>query len=100
MPIQSTIERGRETTYNVSAQFAAGATEGGLTMYILEHKKLYIVPEPLRKNRCCQSYRWEQVCMCSDRSVLEEMIAKRRDLKEWRITETAYVETAEQKMDG
>ena len=66
-------------------------------MYILEHKKLYIVPEPLRKNRTCQSYRWEQVCMCSDRSVLEEMIAKRRNPKEWRITETAYVETAEQK---
>lgn len=69
-------------------------------MYILEHKKPYIVPEPLRKNRCCQSYRWEQVCMCSDRSVLEEAIAKRRNPEEWRITETAYVETAEQKMDG
>lgn len=58
-------------------------------MYILEHKKLYIVPEPLRKNCCCQSYHWEQVCMCSDRSVLEEAITKRRNPKEWRITETA-----------
>ncbi len=58
-------------------------------MYILEHKKLYIVPELLRKNRCCQSYRWEQVCICSDRSVLEEAITKRRNPKEWRITETA-----------
>nr|DAH68945.1 MAG TPA: YhfH-like protein [Caudoviricetes sp.] len=27
--------------------------------------------------------------MCSDRAVLEEVIAKRRNLKEWRITETA-----------
>lgn len=29
MPIQSTIERGRETMYNVSGQFAAGAAKGG-----------------------------------------------------------------------
>ena len=29
MPIQSTIERGRETMYNVSGQFAARTTEGG-----------------------------------------------------------------------
>lgn len=36
----------------------------------------------------------------SDRSVLEEAITKRRNPKEWRITETANVETAEQKMDG
>jgi tRNA A-37 threonylcarbamoyl transferase component Bud32 len=27
--------------------------------------------------------------MCSDRAVLEEAIAKRRNPKEWRITETA-----------
>lgn len=33
--------------------------------------------------------RREQVCMCSDRSVLEEAITKRRNPKEWRITETA-----------
>ena len=42
-------------------------------MYILERRRMYIVPEALTKNRTCQSYRWEQVCMCSDRSVLEDV---------------------------
>lgn len=58
-------------------------------MYILERKTMYIVPEAMTKNRTCQSYRWEQVCMCSDRSVLEEALKKRSNPKDWRITETA-----------
>ena len=58
-------------------------------MYVLEHKKPYIVPEAMTKNRTCQSYRWEQVYMCSDRSVLEEELKKRSDQKNWRITGTA-----------
>jgi hypothetical protein len=58
-------------------------------MYILERRRMYIVPEALMKNRTCQSYRWEQVCMCSDRSVLEAARNKKKDPKDWRITETA-----------
>ena len=58
-------------------------------MYILEHKIPYIVPEPMTKNRTCQSYSWEQVCMCNDRSVLEESLKKRSNPKDWRITKTA-----------
>lgn len=58
-------------------------------MYILERKRLYIVPEPLRKNRCCQSYHWQQVCMCEDRAVLEEEISRKKNPKDWRIIETA-----------
>lgn len=58
-------------------------------MYILECKIPYIVPEPMTKNRTCQSYRWKQVCMCGDRSVLEEVLEKRSNPKDWRITKTA-----------
>lgn len=58
-------------------------------MYILERRRMYIVPEALTKNRTCQSYRWEQVCMCSDRSVLEDVRNKKNNPKDWRITETA-----------
>ena len=58
-------------------------------MYILEHKIPYIVPEAMTKTRPCQSYRWEQVCMCSDRSALEEALEKRSNPKDWRITKTA-----------
>lgn len=58
-------------------------------MYILEHRRMYIVPEALTKNRTCQSYRWEQVCMCSDLSVLEDVRNKKKNPKDWRITETA-----------
>lgn len=58
-------------------------------MFILEYKQLYIVPEPLRKNRCCQSYRWKQYAMCEDREPLEEILLKQERKKNWRITTTA-----------
>ena len=43
-------------------------------MYILYFKELYIVPEPLTKNRTMQSYRGKQIAMCEDIEPLQKMI--------------------------
>lgn len=42
-------------------------------MYVLEYKELYIVPELLTKNRTCQSYRWKQAAVCTEREPLEQL---------------------------
>jgi hypothetical protein len=66
-------------------------------MFVLEYKELYIVPEPLTKNRTCQSYRWRQYAMCESREPLEKVIdkmvanSKRFDEKtRWQIEEMAH----------
>jgi hypothetical protein len=62
-------------------------------VFILEYKQLYIVPEPLTKNRTCQSYRWKQFAMCESREALQKIIdkaAESRNFHErenWRIEE-------------
>lgn len=43
-------------------------------MFVLYHKVLYIVPEPLTKNRTLQTWRGEQVAMCEEREPLEDLI--------------------------
>jgi len=58
-------------------------------MFILEYKELYIVPEPLTKNRTCQSYRWKQFAMCEERQPLQDIIDKQPRPNEWRIVPTA-----------
>ena len=45
MPIQSTIERGREAMHNVSGQFAAETTEGG------RMKRVMVLINKWRKKR-------------------------------------------------
>lgn len=54
-------------------------------MYALEHKQLYIVPEPLTKNRTCQSYRWQQYAVCAAPEPLEEIRSKQKRPAEWRV---------------
>lgn len=56
-------------------------------MFVLEYKELYIVPEPLTKNRTCQSYRWKQCYMCEERQPLQDIIDKKGNHEEWRIIE-------------
>lgn len=56
-------------------------------MFVLEYKQLYIVKEPLRKNCCCQSYRWKQYVMCETREPLEEILNNQKDKSGWRIEE-------------
>lgn len=47
-------------------------------MYILYFKELYIVKEPLTKNRTLQTYRGKQIAMCEEKEPLENMIASSR----------------------
>lgn len=41
-------------------------------MFFLERAELYIVPEPMTKNRTHQTTRWKQVAMCEDKEPLIE----------------------------
>ncbi len=45
-------------------------------MFFLCRKELYIVKEPLTKNRTHQTWRERQICACASRQVLEDMIAR------------------------
>lgn len=56
-------------------------------MFVLEYKELYIVPEPLRKNRTCQSYRWKQLCISEDEDALQEIISAQERPEKYRIVE-------------
>nr|DAL48055.1 MAG TPA_asm: hypothetical protein [Caudoviricetes sp.] len=54
-------------------------------MFALEKKQLYIVQEPLRKNRSCQSYRWKQVLLCEDKQPLIEILNAQSSPRDWRV---------------
>ena len=54
-------------------------------MYVLERKQLYIVPEPMLKNRTCQSYRWKQIALCEDAAPLEKMLNSKKHREDYRI---------------
>lgn len=54
-------------------------------MYVLEYKELYIVPDPLTKNRTCQSYRWKQAAICAEQEPLEQLRRSKRRPDEWRV---------------
>ena len=45
-------------------------------MYILFHKELYIVKEPLTKNCTHQTWRGKQIMMCDEEKPLQEWIDK------------------------
>jgi hypothetical protein len=57
-------------------------------MFVLEYKVLYIVPEPLTKNRTCQSYRWKQYAMCKEEEPLQKIIDADKHSEDWRIIHT------------
>lgn len=59
-------------------------------MFVLEYKELYIVPEPMTKNRTHQTYRWKQYCMSKEEEPLQDFINKQKRPKNWRIEPQAY----------
>ena len=59
-------------------------------MYILYFKETYIVPEPLTKNRTCQSWRGKQIAMCEDEKPLQEYIDKQKNKDKYYIEKTAF----------
>ena len=58
--------------------------------YVLQYKLLYIVQEPLTKNRICQTYRWKDYAMCADRGPLDDFIKKQKRPEGWRIEERPF----------
>ena len=56
-------------------------------MFVLEYKEPYIVPEPLTKNRTCQSYRWKQYAIADDRETLQKIIDSKKRPENWHIEE-------------
>jgi hypothetical protein len=56
-------------------------------MYILYYKELYIVKEPLTKNRTLQTWHGKQLAMCEEKEPLENMIAKSRHPERYYIEE-------------
>lgn len=45
-------------------------------MYALYYKELYIIPEPMTKNRTCQTWRGKQIAICEEEKPLQEFIKK------------------------
>ena len=68
--------------------------------YILEHKYPYTVPEPLTKNRTCQSSRWEQIAISDSKDALGEYIAKQDDPHDWQIVDRMPNNTQEGNENG
>lgn len=56
-------------------------------MFILYYKELYIVKEPMLKNRTCQTYRNKQIAMCESRELLQEYIDSQKDKNRYFIEE-------------
>ena len=61
-------------------------------MFFLCRKELYIVKEPLTKNRTCQTWRERQVCACRVREPLDEMIAQMPPSQQERYYVSGYPE--------
>lgn len=58
-------------------------------MYVLEYKQLYIVKEPMTKNRTCQSYRWKQYAISESQEALLKIKEMQKDPREWRVSKLA-----------
>lgn len=54
-------------------------------MYVLFYKELYIIPEPLTKNRTCQTWRGKQIAMCKEEKPLQDFIDKQEHKENYYI---------------
>ena len=59
-------------------------------MYILYHKELYIIKEPLTKNRTHQTWRGKQVAMCEKEQPLQDYINKQKNPDDFYIEKQPY----------
>lgn len=60
-------------------------------MFLLERNELYIVKEPMTKNRSCQSYRWRQCALCESKEELQQIIDNSKKPEKYRITELPWL---------
>jgi len=66
----------------------AGRKKG--IMFALYYKQLYIVQEPLIKNRTCQSWRGKQIALCEEEKPLQDYIEKQKDKEKYYIEKLGF----------
>lgn len=54
-------------------------------MFALYYKELYIIPEPLTKNRTFQTWRGKQLAICEEEQPLRDYIEKQKDKSKYYI---------------
>lgn len=59
-------------------------------MFALYYKQLYIVQEPLIKNRTCQSWRGKQIALCEEEKPLQDYIEKQKDKEKYYIEKLGF----------
>lgn len=59
-------------------------------MYALYYKELYIIPEPITKNRTCQTWRGKQIALCKEREPLENYIQNQKSKERYYIEKLAF----------
>lgn len=61
-------------------------------MFFLEHAELYIIQEPMTKNRTHQTTRWKQIAMCkSEKPLLEYKNLHEEPGYKLRVVEVAHL---------
>ena len=58
--------------------------------FALYYKQLYIVQEPLIKNRTCQSWRGKQIALCEEEKPLQDYIEKQKDKEKYYIEKLGF----------
>lgn len=54
-------------------------------MFIMYYKELYIVKEPMTKNRTCQTWRRKQIAMCEEKAPLLDYIRQQKEPEKYYI---------------
>lgn len=54
-------------------------------MFIMYYKELYMVKEPMTKNRTCQTWRGKQIAMCEEEAPLLDYIRQQKEPEKYYI---------------
>lgn len=64
--------------------------KGGIFIFALYYKELYIVKEPLTKNCTCQSWRVKQLAICEEIEPLKNYINNQNDKDKYFIEKMGF----------
>lgn len=59
-------------------------------MFALYYKEFYIIPDPMIKNRTCQTTRNKQIAICEDKKPLDDYISKQKDKNKYFVEKMGY----------
>jgi hypothetical protein len=59
-------------------------------MFALYRKELYIIPEPLTKNRTCQTWRGKQIAICAEEEPLRKYISNQKRPADYYIEKLGF----------